>query len=200
MWQSLAFEPNYKAAYCLAVCPAGEEVIAPYLRDKAGFKRAVLKPLTMRRETVYVVPESDAETHAARRFPHKQIKRVGNGLRARTIEMFLSSLPLVFQRDRSAGLNARYHFTFTGERTEARVEQAAAGPATVEATIVIRDKQLTVHPGHVGQADMRVVADAQTWLGFVAKEKSLVWALMTRKIRLRGRPQLLIAFGRCFPS
>jgi hypothetical protein len=28
MWQSLSFKPNYKAAYCLAVCPAGEEVIA----------------------------------------------------------------------------------------------------------------------------------------------------------------------------
>jgi hypothetical protein len=26
----------YKAAYCLAVCPAGEEVIAPYLTDKSG--------------------------------------------------------------------------------------------------------------------------------------------------------------------
>jgi hypothetical protein len=34
MWQSLSFGANYKAAYCLAVCPAGEEVIGPYLTDK----------------------------------------------------------------------------------------------------------------------------------------------------------------------
>ncbi len=27
MWQSLSFKSNYKAAYCLAVCPAGEDVI-----------------------------------------------------------------------------------------------------------------------------------------------------------------------------
>ncbi|GHO71184.1 hypothetical protein KSC_100760 [Ktedonobacter sp. SOSP1-52] len=27
MWQSLAFQPNYKAAYCMAVCPVGEDVI-----------------------------------------------------------------------------------------------------------------------------------------------------------------------------
>src|SRR3954469_25377183 len=27
MWQSLSFGANYKAAYCLSVCPAGEEVI-----------------------------------------------------------------------------------------------------------------------------------------------------------------------------
>jgi ferredoxin len=26
MWQSLSFKANYKAAYCLAVCPVGEEV------------------------------------------------------------------------------------------------------------------------------------------------------------------------------
>ena len=30
MWQSLSFGANYKAAYCLAVCPAGEDVIGPY--------------------------------------------------------------------------------------------------------------------------------------------------------------------------
>lgn len=32
MWQSLSFGANYKAAYCLAVCPAGEDVIAPSSR------------------------------------------------------------------------------------------------------------------------------------------------------------------------
>ena len=30
MWQSLSFGANYKAAYCLAVCPAGEDVIKPF--------------------------------------------------------------------------------------------------------------------------------------------------------------------------
>jgi hypothetical protein len=30
MWQSLSVGANYKAAYCLSVCPAGEEVIAPF--------------------------------------------------------------------------------------------------------------------------------------------------------------------------
>ena len=33
MWQSLSFGPNYKAAYCLSVCPAGEDVIGPYLTE-----------------------------------------------------------------------------------------------------------------------------------------------------------------------
>jgi ferredoxin len=34
MWQSLSHGANYKSAYCMAVCPAGEEVIGPYLHDK----------------------------------------------------------------------------------------------------------------------------------------------------------------------
>ena len=31
MRQSLSFGANYKAAYCVAVCPAGEDVIGPVL-------------------------------------------------------------------------------------------------------------------------------------------------------------------------
>src|SRR5881398_227637 len=115
MWQSLSFGPNYKAAYCLSVCPAGEEVIGPYLTDKAGHLREVVRPLQEKEETVYVVAGSDAEEHVARRFPLKTIKRVGNGLRPRTIQRFLSGLRLTFQPGKAAKLNAVYHFTFTGK-------------------------------------------------------------------------------------
>jgi hypothetical protein len=45
MWQSLSFGANYKAAYCLSVCPAGEDVIGPYLTDKAGHLRDTVRPL-----------------------------------------------------------------------------------------------------------------------------------------------------------
>ena len=38
MWQSLSFGANYKAAYCLSVCPAGEEVIGPFLTNKAEYR------------------------------------------------------------------------------------------------------------------------------------------------------------------
>jgi epoxyqueuosine reductase len=83
MWQSLAFKPNYKAAYCLAVCPAGEEVIAPYLDDRKSFMNLVLKPLQDKKETLYVLPNSTAEAHARRRYPHKQVKIVDSGIRGR---------------------------------------------------------------------------------------------------------------------
>ena len=54
--------------------------------------------------------------------------------------------------------------------------------------------------GHVGQPDLRVTADSATWLGFLAKERNLLWALLRRKIRIHGSPKLLIAFGKCFPA
>jgi ferredoxin len=187
MWQSLSFGANYKAAYCLSVCPAGEEVIGPYLGDKAGHLREVVRPLQEKEETVYVVPGSDAEEHVARRFPLKTIKRVGNGLRPRSIQRFLSGLPLTFQPGKAAKLNAVYHFTFTGKEPR-------------EATVTIREGNLQVQDGHHGEADLRVTADSETWLGFLAKERSLLWALLRRRIRIKGSPKLLVAFGKCFPS
>jgi len=187
MWQSLAFGANYKAAYCLSVCPAGEDVIGTYITDKAGHLREVVRPLQEKQETVYVVAGSDAEEHVARRFPGKTIKRVGNGLRPRSIERFLSGLSLTFQRGKASKLSASYHFTFTGKEPNG-------------ATVTIRDGTLQVRDGHQGEADLLVTADSETWLGFVAKERSLLWAVLRRKIRIKGSPRLLVAFGKCFPS
>jgi ferredoxin len=186
-WQSLAFGPNYKAAYCIAACPAGDDVIGPFLADRAGFLGEVVEPLRAKEEPVYVVPGSDAEAYVTKRFPHKRPRRVGSGLRPGSIRSFLAFLPHVFQRQRSAGLDATYHFTFTGAEA-------------AEATVVIRDKAVRVERGHVGAPDLRVTADSGTWLGFLSKERSLVWALLRGKIRLKGSPRLLVAFGRCFPS
>jgi ferredoxin len=188
MWQSLSFGANYKAAYCLSVCPAGEEVIAPFLNDRKEFLQTVVKPLQEKVENVYVVPGSDAEDYVQRRFPHKATKRVRNGLAGQgTIRAFLRGLNFVFQRGKSEGLNATYHFTFTGHEE-------------VEATVVIRDRTLAVSDGHSGIADFRLTADSQTWLRFLRKEANLVWALISRKIRIHGSPRLLLAFARCFPS
>jgi ferredoxin len=187
MWQSLGFGPNYKAAYCMAACPAGDDVIGPFLTDRKQFLGDVVEPLRAKEEPVYVIPGSDAEAYVTKRFPHKRPRRVGGGRRPRSIRSFLFALPHLFQRHASEGLNATYHFTFTGEE-----------PA--EATVVIRDATIRVEPGHVGEPDLRVTADSRTWLGFLAREKSLLWALLRRKLRLRGSPRLLLAFGRCFPS
>jgi ferredoxin len=185
VWQSLSYGPNYKAAYCMAVCPAGEDVIGPFLQDRAGHLRQVVKPLQEKVETVYVVAGSDAEAHVTKRFPHKRRKRVGNGLRSPSIAAFLANLPLVFQRGPAAGLDATYHFVFTGDE-----------PA--EATVTIRDQTISVRQGLEGSPDLHMTADSRTWIRFLAKEASMPLALLRRRIRLRGSPKLLLAFGRCF--
>jgi hypothetical protein len=188
MWQSLSFGANYKAAYCMSVCPAGEDVIGPFLTDRKEFLEDFVKPLQEKVETVYVVPGSDAEEYVARRFPFKKTKRVSNGLAGQgTIRAFLRGLNFVFQRGKSEGLNATYHFTFTGQEE-------------VKATVEIRDKDVKVTDGHVGTPDLTVTADSATWLRFLRKEVNLVWAILSRKVRLRGSPKFLLAFGRCFPS
>ena len=192
MWQSLAFGPNYKSGYCIAVCPAGDDVVGPFQASRGGFLQANVKPLQEKSETIYVVPGSDAEAHVARRFPHKRRKRVRGSLIPRTIAGFLSGMGHTFQREQSAGLDAVYHFTFTGREPRS-------------ATVTIRNRTLTVVEGHANDGnatkpDLRVTADSDTWLGFLAKERSLVWALLRRKIRIKGSPRLLVAFGKCFPS
>src|SRR2546430_4249477 len=45
MWQSLSFGANYKAAYCMSVCPAGEDVIGPWLGNRKEFVADVVRPL-----------------------------------------------------------------------------------------------------------------------------------------------------------
>ncbi|QUQ67206.1 4Fe-4S binding protein [Kutzneria sp. CA-103260] len=81
MWQSLTFKPNYKAAYCLAVCPAGEDVLPPYLDDRRAFMDTVLKPLQDKVEPIYVLADSEAKAHVEKRFPHKLTIEVTGGHR-----------------------------------------------------------------------------------------------------------------------
>lgn len=187
MWQSLSFSPNYKAAYCMAVCPAGEDVIGEYLTSKKEFADEVMRPLQAKIEPVYVVPGSDAEAHVRKRYPHKTIRHVRNRIRTLSVMAFLQGLPLAFQRQTAANLDAVYHFTFTGTES-------------TEATVTIRAGTIKVETGRIGTSNLHVVADSQTWLRFLAKEKNLLWALLTRKIRLHGNPRWLLKFSRCFLS
>ena len=184
-WQSLSYGANYKAAYCLAVCPAGEDVINPFLDDRRGFLDDVVKPLTQKEEKVFVVRGSDAEAHVTRRFPHKAIRHVPNSLRATNVPGLLRGMQLVFQRERAKNVTARYHFTFTGEHEG-------------DVTIAIDRGSLEILDGHAGAPDVRIVADAATWIGFLRKERSLLWALLTRCIRIRGRISLMKSFAACF--
>jgi Fe-S-cluster-containing hydrogenase component 2/putative sterol carrier protein len=187
VWQSLSFGANYKAAYCMAVCPAGEDVIGQFLKSKKEFTDEIVRPLQAKKEPVYVVAGSDAEAHVQKRYPHKTVRHVRNSLHPRSIPALLVGMKNSFQRQAAGKLDAIFHFTFTGEKV-------------TEATVTIREGTIKIETGLSGTCNIHVVADGETWLGFLAKEKNLFWALLTRKIRLHGNPKWLLAFKRCFLS
>lgn len=185
MWQSLAHGLCYKSVYCMAVCPAGEDVMPDFLTDRKKYMEAVVRPLQEKEETVYVLPGSDAENHVLRAFPHKKIKRVRNGVRPPSIKSFLRSMPIAFQRQKSEGLDATYHFTFTGEEHES-------------ATVTITNKTITVKKGHEGTADIHIKADSRAWLRALHKDSTMLKEIVFRNIRVKGPIRLLKAFGNCF--
>ncbi len=190
LWQSLGFGPNYKAAYCVAVCPAGEDVVAAYWENKVAHTREIVKPLQEKVEPVYVVAGSDAEVHVRKRYPHKRVRPVRNSLQPRTVRDFFRGMPLGFQRGLSAGVAATLHFRL----------HESPGAAPAEATVVIREQKLTVRDGLEGSADVTVTAEAGTWLEFLRGERGIFGALLSRRIRVRGSIAKLRAFGRCFPK
>jgi putative sterol carrier protein len=96
-------------------------------------------------------------------------------------------MPLVFQRGQAKDMDAVYHFTFTG-----------AEPAT--ATVTIRHGTVVVEPGLCHTPTCSITADSATWLAFLRKEKNIVWAIVTRRVKVRGGIRWLKAFGKCFPS
>src|SRR5207237_2031878 len=111
-----------KAAYCMAVCPAGEDVIGPYLASKKSFADEVMRPLLAKPEPVYVVRGSDAETHVKKRHPHKTVRHVRGSLRPRSIASLLFGMGVSFQRHAAGKLDVTYHFVFIGnEHAEAPV-------------------------------------------------------------------------------
>lgn len=187
MWQSLSFGANYKAAYCVSVCPAGDDVVSQYRSSKKQFTDEILRPLQAKKEPIYVIPGTDAESHVQARYPHKTIRHVRKSLHPRSIPALLLGMRHSFQPVASGHLEAIYHFIFTGEKN-------------IEATVEIREGTIQIESGLRGKCNLRVVADGETWLGFLAKEKNLLWSLVTRKIRLHGNPKWLLSFKRCFPS
>ena len=187
MWQHLAIGAQTLCDRCMAICPAGEAAIGEYLDDRNAYTNNYLKKFRDLSETIYVVKGSDAEQHVQSNFPAKRTKIISNGIRPDSAAMFLESLPLVFQPGQSEGLNAVYHFTFTGNED-------------LEGTVTVRQKSLAVREGLEGKPDLHVTADSQTWIKFLSKEVNLARALLTRKIKIKGSPKLMMAFAKCFPS
>lgn len=186
MWQSLAYSNNYTCLNCLAVCPAGDG--APKSTTGAPHKgKTLVKKLLERGGPIFVLKGSDAEARAEKLFPTGRIRRVKSGTRPNNAQGFIRALPLVFQPGRSEGVNATFHFDFTGR-------------SPIKATVLIRDRKITVIEGLEGNADLTVEADGDAWLAFLSGATGLVWPLLLRRIRIKGPLSLLKKFGNCFPN
>ena len=74
VWQSLTYGGGYRCGYCMSVCPAGLDLIGPYLDNRKEYLRSVVKPLQERKENVYVLPGQDQGTAVSKKFPNKTVR------------------------------------------------------------------------------------------------------------------------------
>jgi epoxyqueuosine reductase QueG len=84
MWQSLSFGANYKAAYCMAVCPAGEEVIPPFIENSKSFVNDILRPLK-KRSNPYTFVKVRARNELAVKTRHKKSDTLNHPIDHRTL-------------------------------------------------------------------------------------------------------------------
>lgn len=182
-WQSITYGHFYRCSYCMAVCPAGSEPLKFYESDKEGYVQNVVKPLKEKREPVYVIAETAAEEKALKNI-NKSVRYVKNKIRPSSIETFLEGIPLLFNPKKAEGLDLILHFDFSG------TEQ-------MQATVSISGSTVTVQEGFNGKADLRVIANSETWVGILNEEISPIRALLKGKLRLKGNPSILGKFKNC---
>lgn len=187
MWQSLSFGAGTKCDYCMAVCPAGIKQETSFKENRKDYLSTVAKPLQERKEKVFVIAGSDADYYVRSKQSNRHIQYVSNGIRSNSAAGFLWALPLLFQKYPAKDLSATYHFTFTGDEN-------------IKATVCINNQNIKVADGHEGKAAVSILADSATWLKFLTKEQSMLLAILTRKITIKGPINLMKAFSRCFPA
>ena len=186
-WQSLSFGPQYKAAYCVSVCPAGKDLIGIYENDSRSWVKQIVKPLKDKKEPVYVGKSTRAEEHA-RKNKNKQIKFVKNVQHPKTINGFLSGSRVSFEQKHARGVNLTVHFQFNGVET-------------TKATIKIANEMIDVKNEHVGESDLSIITDSETWIKMINKETSFVsnlFSILSGKVKVQGKLKLLKQFQNCF--
>ncbi len=162
MWQSLSFGPNYKSAYCQAVCPAGEDVIGPYLADKKRWRDDVVLPLIHREEPVYVASGTPAE-QAARRKRAKYIRYVDFRPDVSTVHNFLLGVRHRFDRARAAEVDVAIEFEFPDGRAcvsiaDGTIDVSEESLGHADAVITCREPDYIrlLHPRPLGASGLPI--------------------------------------------
>ncbi|MEO8180473.1 MAG: SCP2 sterol-binding domain-containing protein [Deltaproteobacteria bacterium] len=92
-----------------------------------------------------------------------------------------------FLPDRCRDLQASVHWRLTGEEPR-------------EFTVAIDKGTFDVKPGPVDHADLTMETSSETYLRLANGELSGTVAIMTRKLRVRGRLQLAARWDRLFSA
>ena len=216
MWQSLAYKPNIKCTYCMAVCPAGEDVVVDYMSNKKQYIQEVLNPLKNRNESVYVIPESRAET-IVKRNSNKEIRYVGNFAKIfsdnvkkeedsdtlletaikediePTKQSLISchdavaSMVHVFQPDIAGDLTADIQFRVSGSE-----------PGTYY--LHIENRQCTFHEGEADNPTLVILTPDEVWIAIVRGEIDGPAAFIQGKFKYEGDMGLLMKVPKMFQS
>jgi ferredoxin len=150
MWQSLSFGANYKAAYCQAVCPAGDDIIGPYMADRAKWRRDVVLPLVHKVEPVYVRSGTAAE-RAVRRSRYKRARYLDFRPSVSTVDNLDIGLRHTFDPRRAADVSVTVTFTAPDGSVTAAVDDARL--TTTRDPVPSADVQATVQllaPDYIG--------------------------------------------------
>jgi epoxyqueuosine reductase QueG len=182
-WQSLTFGHAYKCSYCLAVCPAGSDLVDTYKADKKSYVSDVVKPLRNKPEPVYVIKGRAGEVSALKNNA-KTVRYVNTPMRPKMISEFAMGLGLLFNPLKAKGLDLTLHFKFTGKEEELL-------------TVVIADEKINVTKGHHGNPNLNIKADSEGWIKFLNDELSLPAALLSGKLKVKGNPLNMKKFKEC---
>lgn len=186
MWQSLSFKPGYKAAYCLSVCPAGSDVLGPFIEDRVEYRKRILDPLLAKRETVYVLKGSDAEESIPQRLKSKEVKLVDYNISSDDPFSFLFGLTLTFQRRKARGLDATLALV---------IEDKGPQPAAIR----VRQSRVEVEFKAPEKADVELRL-AWATLGKIFRDGMTVEeAVANHGATLTGDAATAQAIRRCFP-
>jgi epoxyqueuosine reductase QueG len=183
VWQSLGLGPQYKSGYCMAVCPAGEDVIGLYNRNRVAYREATVKPLKDKLEPIYVSNGSRAE-HVARRNPSKDVRYVDFHAGLATVDNFLVGLKHMFDATTADAQTLRLHLRFTGTNTR-------------ETTVTVDRGHLTVEDGLVGSADTTITGDEHRWIRLLNRALAGGGTGDFAGLTVGGEPGALVEFLAC---
>lgn len=183
LWQALTFGYSYKCSNCMAVCPAGTDIVGTYRADPRGYYWGIVEPLVRKKEPIYVLAGTRAE-EAVRKNPAKEARYVKTPIRPTTIRNFLLGVRLAFNPLKAGGLSLSIQFRFTGAEE-------------VSAVVVIKDGKIEVREGTAEGTDLVVTADSRSWIRFLNLEVSLLRLIATGKIKVKGNPLLMKKFQDC---